>query len=172
MPVWPPVTTDRVYGLDSTGRLTESPGEGSVAFDHNPDDPTPSVGGRHMSAGAGRQDNQKLEQRADVVVFTSDPLPTTSRSTVRRGFGCRWTPTASRSPSSSDCAMWTIEIVLGIFTESFTRVSGAGEIELGPCAHVLRAGHRLRLQVSGGAYPRYAPIPGRFGTPSGATVQP
>jgi len=159
MPVWPPVTTDRVYGLDSTGRLTESPGEGSVAFDHNPDDPTPSVGGRHMSAGAGRQDNQKLEQRADVVVFTSDPLPHdveihgSPRVRLPVDTNGEPEPLFVRLCDVDDRnRSWNI-------TESFTRVSGAGEIELGPCAHVLRAGHRLRLQVSGGAYPRYAANP-------------
>jgi hypothetical protein len=52
-------------------------------------------------------------------------------------------------------------------TESFGRLtttSGAVSQRLGPCAHRFLAGHRIRLQVSGGAYPRFArnPAPARY----------
>jgi len=33
-------------------------------------------------------------------------------------------------------------------------------IELWPAAHRFRSGHRIRVQVSGGAHPRYARNPG------------
>jgi len=43
----------------------------------------------------------------------------------------------------------------------------AVDVELFPTAYRVRAGHRLRVQVSGGAFPRFAPNAGtgeRFGT--------
>ncbi|MFD0822853.1 CocE/NonD family hydrolase, partial [Micromonospora zhanjiangensis] len=42
-------------------------------------------------------------------------------------------------------------------------------VELWPVAHRFAAGHRLRLQVSGGAHPRYARNPGT-GEPLGSAV--
>jgi len=41
--------------------------------------------------------------------------------------------------------------------DGLTRFSGAGRVvvEMGPAGHRFRPGHRIRLQVSGGAHPRY-----------------
>ncbi|MFI9383126.1 CocE/NonD family hydrolase [Kutzneria sp. NPDC052558] len=153
---WPPATTDRVYGVDSTGLLTASPGQGAVEFDYNPDDPTPSVGGRHMSPGAGRQDNTKLEQRADVVVFTSAPFDHDTEIVgaprLRIDIGTTAPLFARLCEVDSRGRSWNV-------TETFTWLSGPGEVELGQCAHRFRAGSRLRLQLSGGAYPRYSAHP-------------
>ena len=154
MPSWPPATTDTVFAL-APGRLTASPATGIVEFTYNPDDPTPAVGGRHMSAGAGRQDNRRLEQRDDVAVFTSDPLD--------RDLEVLGAPTVTLQLEGEPATVfirlcdvddrgrsWNV-------TEVYTQA--AGTIELGQCAYRFRAGHRLRLQVSGGAYPRYAANP-------------
>lgn len=159
MPSWPPATTDRVFALAPdrlvADFLVADAATGIVEFTYNPDDPTPAVGGRHMSAGAGRQDNQKLEQRADVAVFTSDPLD--------RDVEALGTPTV-RLELESDPASVFIRLCevdsrgrSWNVTEVYTPATG--EIELGPCAYRFRAGNRLRLQVSGGAYPRYAANP-------------
>jgi hypothetical protein len=43
-------------------------------------------------------------------------------------------------------------------------------IDLWPTAHCFAAGHRIRLQVSSGAYPRYARNPGTGEDPAIATV--
>ena len=39
-------------------------------------------------------------------------------------------------------------------------------LTLDACFHRLRAGHRLRLQISGGSFPRFARNPGMPGTPA------
>jgi putative CocE/NonD family hydrolase len=153
MPSWPPASHDRVFALDAPDCLTDAPGgSGTVEFTYRPDDPTPAVGGRHMSAGAGRKDNRRLEQRDDVVVFTAAPL--------ERDLDVLGTPRLRLSVDAGPVFVrlcdvdrrgrsWNV-------TEAFSRST---EIVLGPCAHRFRAGHRLRLQVSGGAYPRYARNP-------------
>jgi predicted acyl esterase len=43
-------------------------------------------------------------------------------------------------------------------------------LTLDPCFHRLRAGHRLRLQVSGGAFPRFARNLGTPGNPADGHV--
>jgi hypothetical protein len=149
LPSWPPATQDRVLALDSSGLLADSTGSGTVVFTYRPEDPTPAVGGRHMSSGAGRRDNRKLEQRDDVVVFTSDPLdrdlevfgaPRVRLEVEAGPVFVRLCDVDRRGRS------WNVTEAFGTFME----------LELGSCAHRFRAGHRLRLQVSGGAYPRYA----------------
>jgi predicted acyl esterase len=53
-----------------------------------------------------------------------------------------------------------------VITERFARLRRAPleattiRLELGACAHRFTVGHRLRLQFSGGAYPRFARNPG------------
>jgi predicted acyl esterase len=55
-------------------------------------------------------------------------------------------------------------------TERFVRLD-AEEIvlDLGACAHRFTAGHRLRLQISGGAHPRFVRDPGTGEDPVTAT---
>ena len=43
-------------------------------------------------------------------------------------------------------------------------------IDLWPTAHQFRPGHRIRLQVSGGAHPRYARTPGSEEPPATAAT--
>ena len=46
-----------------------------TTFTYDPADPTPAVGGRIINpAAGGYRDNRKLEERADVLTFTSPPL--------------------------------------------------------------------------------------------------
>lgn len=43
-------------------------------------------------------------------------------------------------------------------------------VTLDPTAHRFGAGHRIRLQISGGAFPRFARNPGTGETPGTATA--
>ncbi|MGI5499332.1 CocE/NonD family hydrolase [Lentzea sp. CA-135723] len=153
MQSWQPHTGALRLRPDATGVLGAEPGSGVVEFSYDPADPTPSVGGRHMSAKAGRQDNRELERRPDVVTFTTAPLdedvevvgaPVIELQLDRDVF-VRLCDVDSRGRS------WNV-------TETFGR-PGSGRLTLGSCAHRFRAGHRIRLQISGGAYPRYARNP-------------
>ncbi|WP_410657987.1 CocE/NonD family hydrolase [Amycolatopsis sp. lyj-112] len=113
-----------------------------------------------MSAKAGRQDNRPLEHRDDVVTFTTEPLTApvdvfghphldlrlTVETTARPDLFVRLCDVDDRGRS------WNV-------TETFTRLttrSGRISLPLSACAHEFRSGHRIRLQISGGAYPRYA----------------
>ena len=159
LPAWPPKTSDQRLGLQATGQLTEQPGAGEVEFSYDPADPTPSVGGRHMSAKAGRQDNRGLERRDDVVTFTSAPLEH-DLDVIGAPQLHAWLD-ADRAQADVFARLcevdrrgrsWNV-------TESFGHFSPADEpttIVLGSCAHRFRKGYRIRLQISGGAYPRYA----------------
>lgn len=163
--VWPPATTDRVLWLRADGRLGDTADvEGaSTGFRYDPADPTPALGGRHMSAGAGVRDNRPLESRSDVLTFTSEPV---GSALEVMGSG------------RVDIALDTDNPHADVFvrlcdvdrrgrshnvTEAYHRLEpdrATLSIELGACAHRFAAGHQLRLQISGGAHPRYARNPG------------
>jgi putative CocE/NonD family hydrolase len=136
------------------------------SFRYNPADPTPSVGGRTMSmTSAGSRDNSSLEARADVLTFSSPVL--TAPIEVAG------TPSVQLH-MASDNAHFDVFVRLcdvderGVsrnLTDQIVRLTpdqaAAGSvtdvnIQLTDVSHVFLAGHRIRLQVSGGAHPRFA----------------
>jgi putative CocE/NonD family hydrolase len=170
LPSWPPKTGEHTLALHGSGQLREEPAvdPGTVEFTYDPADPTPALGGRHMSAKAGRQDNRPLERREDVVTFTSAPLDADLDVVGVPHLELRVTVESFAPPDlfvrlcdvDDRGRSWNV-------TEVFSRLtttSGAVSPRLGSCAHRFLAGHRVRLQISGGAYPRFArnPAPARY----------
>jgi putative CocE/NonD family hydrolase len=170
LPDWPPPTTPRTWYLADGGRLvTTAPTSDNVStsFRHDPMRPTPSVGGRTLARTAGRRDNRRLEQRADVVTFTSGPLDApvellggasvrlyvTSDNTYADVFVrlCDVDP-RGRSVNVTD-RLVRLDPADGEPPASEERVV---ETTLPDTAHRFLAGHRVRLLVAGGAHPRYA----------------
>jgi putative CocE/NonD family hydrolase len=157
---WPPKTGDHTLRPHASGLLDEEGGTGTVEFAYDPADPTPSLGGRHMSAKAGRQDNRPLENRDDVVTFTSAPLDRPLDVIGAPQVELRLDVTSAQPDVfvrlcdvDSRGRSWNV-------TETFSRFDpAAGKLSLGSCAHRFQAGHRIRLQVSGAAYPRFARNP-------------
>jgi putative CocE/NonD family hydrolase len=165
LPAWPPETSERSFHLDSGGRLSEGSGSGSEAFTFDSADPTPALGGRLISPrGAGPKDNKKLEGRSDVLTFTSEPL---ADSVEIIGVPVVDLAVSVDNPHA-DVFVRLCDIdergASKNFADGFLRLDPrvpAGEIHqlavsLDACARVLPAGHRLRLQLSGGAHPRFA----------------
>ena len=131
-------------------------------FRYDPADPTPSIAGTAVGLSAGPADNRRLEARPDVLTFTSDPQaadlevigPVRVRLHVQASVPhidlharlCDVTP-RGRSINISD----------GIvrLTDAAADTPAAVEFDLWPIAHTFLRGHRIRLQVSGGAHPRY-----------------
>ncbi|MYT30699.1 MULTISPECIES: CocE/NonD family hydrolase [unclassified Streptomyces] len=182
---WPPSEgAAEPWYLHHGGRLARqgtpgpagSAGTGPVGeFRHDPADPTPSLGGPVLSRGAGRRDNRALEARPDVLTFTgpalTEPLevlgPVAARIRVtaagvdgapaRRPFDvfARLCDVDGRGRSVNVCDGLVRVTVQG---------GAAGPLEavvpMSAAAHRFAAGHRVRLQVSGGAFPRYAPPAG------------
>jgi putative CocE/NonD family hydrolase len=183
---WPPPTATVTYQLSVDGTLAPTDAvpdpDGSpdavVSFRFDPTDPTPSVGGRTLSGSMGVKDNRALEARPDVVTFTSPPLTTavdvTGHPTVELAI-------AVDNPHADVFARLCDVDERGRshnFSDHLHRLDPAvpaGRVQhltlrLDPCFHRLRPGHRLRLQVSGGAFPRYARNLGTDGSPAEGRV--
>jgi putative CocE/NonD family hydrolase len=165
---WPPPgATARSWHLQAAGTLTDTPGEGTSSLRYDPRDPTPSAGGARMGGnGSGPRDNAKLEARDDVRTFTGPvigaPLEAIGPVSLRlrvRGSSPHFDVFARLCDVDAKGRSWNI--CDGLLRLDGTRPADPGgwteiEVAMSATAHRFAAGHRLRVQVSGGAHPRWA----------------
>jgi hypothetical protein len=164
---WPPSGTAQRWHLHPGGALAPDPPAGSEPdrYVYDPADPTPAVGGTSVMH-CGPRDNSELEQRPDVLTYTSAPMDAplviTGPVTVQlfAGSGRPHTDFFARL-CDVDEEGTSVNVTDGIRRlESAAEEPGLVTIELWSTAHQFRPGHRIRLQVSSGAHPRYARNPG------------
>jgi putative CocE/NonD family hydrolase len=183
---WPPPADATTYYLRRDGVLDTEPEPGdapAASFVYDPADPTPTAGGPMLQPPGKQVDNAAIEARPDVLTYTSEPLaadqdvvgPVNARVYVR----------TSREHADVFVRLCDVDekgvsrnVVDGIrrlsphlVTEPDSDTDGvmAVDVELFPTAYRMLAGHRMRLQVSGGAFPRYARNHGT-GEPFGAAT--
>ncbi len=148
-------------------------------FALDPDDPVPSVGGALLMAASyprGPAEQAKLEARPDVLGFTSAPLAADYEVTGR----VRFVAFVAAATADADVAVKlcdvhpdgrSFNVVDGIrrlrFRDSLAAPAPAVpgeiyrvEIDLWSTSHVFLPGHRLRVLVAGGDFPRYDRCPG------------
>ncbi|MFE6685164.1 CocE/NonD family hydrolase [Streptomyces sp. NPDC057743] len=187
---WPPVapSPDGPWYLAAGGRLGRQAPEGGAGpvaeFHYDPADPTPAVGGPVLSQGAGRRNNRALEARADVLTFTGpvldEPLEVLGSVAARLRVTGEWARRTGDGASDGIAIGRAFDIFARLcdvdergrsvnVCDGLVRVrarDGAEPLEvvvpMSATAYRFAAGHRVRLQVSGGAYPRFAP-PGGAG---------
>jgi uncharacterized protein len=181
---WPPPgTAERRLWLAADGGLSDrEPGSapGGDRYRYDPADPTPSVGGPILLSRDPVVDNRELEARADVLTYTTAPLPDAFEA-----IGPVVVELFIRASSpyfdvfARVCDVDAAGVSLNV-CDALDRVApgrfeqladGAWRVgfQLWPTAHRFAAGHRIRLQVSSGAHPRYARNPGTGEDPNVAT---
>jgi putative CocE/NonD family hydrolase len=162
---WPPPTSERVLYLQPGGGLDDTPPSsttGPTTFTYDPADPTPAVGGRVINpAIGGHRDNRKLEERADVLTFTSPPLSEPLEvlgSPVVEVVHETDIPYADLFVRVCDVGTdgRSTNVSDGFLRLGPENANGTIRLQLDSVAHRFAPNHRLRLQVSGGAHPRYA----------------
>jgi putative CocE/NonD family hydrolase len=164
---WPP----KGYGpqrfqLQPDGGLSSGPAVESApdAYRYDPVDPTPAAGGISISSG-GRVDNTALESRPDVLTYTTAVLEEDVEiigevsaeiwfrsSLAHADVFVRLCDVGPDGRSHNIC-------------DGLTSLSRADElsraaVRLWPTAYRFKRGHRIRVQVSSGSFPRYARNPG------------
>jgi hypothetical protein len=177
LPSWPPAgTREERWPLLADGVLSAATGadgppdpdgpDGEVTFRYDPALPTPSVGGAVLARSAGIRDNRAVEERPDVLVFTSAPLlePVVVAGEVSAEVSViRDNPHAdvfvrlcdvSPDGRSRNVCDGIVRLTDADPLDGTVRISMIG------AAHRFAAGHRLRVQVTGGAHPRFARNPG------------
>lgn len=185
---WPPAGGTREWSIRPGGVLVDAEAGGSTPASHvtadrfryDPADPTPSPGGPLLTAGGGRRDNTLVEARDDVLVYTGEPLATavevigavTATIRVRSSSAhfdifvrvCDVNP-KGRSENICDGLIRCGDEV-PVDPDGVRQVN----VALWPTAYRWRPGHRIRVQVAGGAHPRYARNPGT-GEPLGTATR-
>ena len=165
---WPPPdAAAQRWHLRAGGSLApDAPADGEPdRYTYDPANPTPAVGGTSIIS-CGPADNGALEQRPDVLTYTSEPM---TRALVITGKVTAELFVGSNRPHTDFFAR-LCDVDPGgksvNITDGILRLTGATEepqpvtVDLWPTAHQFRPGHRIRLQVSSGAHPRYARNPG------------
>ena len=181
LPDWPPPgPAAQTWRLAADGTLsTEPPAQPGVSsFRYDPADPTPSVGGQLLTTKAGPVDNKALEARPDVLVFTSAPLPAdldvigpvSARLRVRASgphfdIFARLCDVDPRGRSRNVCDGLIRHVPVAAEAGTDYQMN----VPMSAAGYRFRAGHRLRLQVSGGAHPRFARNTGTGEPPATAT---
>jgi putative CocE/NonD family hydrolase len=178
LPEWPPVTDERVLYLQPNGGLGETQPTltaGPSTFIYDPGDPTPAVGGRVVNpAIGGYRDNRKLEERDDVLTFTGKPL-----IEPLEVIGNPVVELVHRTDNPyADLFVRLCEVRKNgrsiNVSDGFQRLepkksSGTMLLRLEAMAHHFTPGTRIRLQISGGAHPRYARNLGTDADPATST---
>ena len=174
-------------GADGDGRLAaEAPGEEPADhYVYDPRDPVPTVGGATLLPSpligihSGQRDQRAVEARADVLVYTGEPLAEDLELTGTVVLHL----VASTSAPDTD---WTAKLVdvhpdgraLGV-TDGIVRARyreglehprllppgepAAFTLAVGSTSRLFRAGHRIRLEVSSSNFPRFSRHPNTAG---------
>ncbi len=182
---WPvPGAREEEWYLHAGGGLSRERPQRSEpdAYDYDPRDPVPTVGGAILLAPVhrpGARDQREIEERPDVLVYTSDPLP--EDYTVLGPVHA--TLFAASSAPDTDFVVRLVDVhpdgrAIGL-TDGILRASAResypepgvirparsspiepGEvyeyaIDLWATGITLRAGHRIRVEVTSSSFPRW-----------------
>ncbi|HYH91570.1 MAG TPA: CocE/NonD family hydrolase [Candidatus Saccharimonadales bacterium] len=184
-PAWPLARArDQTWYLRSGGRANTREGDGMLTgeappldepadtYVHDPSDPVPSVPGRAMRH-LGSVDQGPIEDRADVLCYSSDPL---DRAVEVTGHVKARLYAASTAPDTD----WVVKLV-DVHPDGhvFRLVDGmiraryrdsqasprllepgrayAYDIDVGPISNLFRAGHRIRIEVASASFSEYDP---------------
>jgi len=180
---WPPDHTPVQYYLHSAGRANTRTGDGILATEppstepcdsyvYDPFNPVPTAGGRTLLMLPGGVQNQaQIEEREDVLVYTSPRLvtPLTVAGPVAVTlFACSSAADTDFTAKLVDvepdgyCANISEGIIRARYREGVDReqMLEPGKvtqfaIDLWDVAHTFRPGHRVRLEISSSNFPRF-----------------
>lgn len=185
---WPPPSTPLTLYLRGGGSANGAHGDGTLStvppppgeprdtFRYDPLDPVPTRGGATLApaelGGDGIQDQTPIEERPDVLVYTSPALP----DPIRIAGPVTLTLYAASSAVDTDFTAKLVDVEPGGFaanvSEGIVRTRHRHgfdhddlidpgtpyelTIRLFDVAHSFAPGHRIRLEVSSSNFPRFA----------------
>ena len=146
----------------------------SEKFTYNPENPTPTIGGRNLFLEAGPKDQRPIEERDDVLVFTTDQLSedleVTGKIIAKVFF--------SSDQSDSDVVVRLTDVYPDgrsiLIADGIRRLGNIEGVTPGPGAFnqpievdvdlwttsvVFAKGHRIRVSVTSSNYPRFEKNP-------------
>ncbi len=175
---WPPLPT-RATPLylyaDGRAGFTLPTSGATRTYRYDPSDPVPTLGGRELTIPAGIKDQRPIENRPDVLVFTTNPLPE-PLEVIGRIKAVLW---VSTNVPDTDflvrlCDVYpdgrSYNVAEGIIRARYHRSRSHEsllqpghiyrmEIDLWSTAIVFNKGHRLRVHITSSSVPGYDPNP-------------
>ncbi len=182
---WPPPAMRPVrWFLHSSGAANSLHGDGTLStvppggdetgedrFTYDPEDPVPSLGGANLIIDMGVRDQRPVEERRDVLVFTSDPMERPLEITGPVSVEL-W---ASSSAVDTDFTAklvdvhpdgYAMNLLDGIIRARYRDSASEPElmepgrpyrftIDLWNISNVFLPGHRIRLEISSSNFPRF-----------------
>lgn len=174
---WPLASTKYVpFYLHSNGKANTLNGDGFLsisstndkaeydAYIYDPTNPVPTAGGAMLSSRAGIELQNTIEERKDVLVYTTKALPKKMEVTGP----IKAILYVSTDAPSTDFTAKLVDVHPdgaaynlsdGIVRQTYKASNGNTptkiEIELWPTSNVFLKGHKIRLEVSSSNFPRY-----------------
>ncbi len=185
---WPPENSEMMnFYIDSDGNANSLFGDGKLSLDppqdekidsftYDPHNPVPSYGGNVCCTGnaveGGSFDQQHMEARNDILVYTSDPL---TEGVEITGF-IETTLYISSDVKDTDFTIKIVDVYPdgraynldetiqraryreGYDKEVFMQEGEVYKIDLTPMAtsNYFKKGHRIRIEISSSNFPRFA----------------
>ena len=174
---WPIPSHQRSWYFHADGSLQLQPMTSStnVSYFYDPTDPVPTIGGQNLMIPAGPYDQSGVEQRDDVLVFTSEELTQPYEATGKID---------ARLYVSSSCSDTDFTVKLTdvypdgrsmLLTDGILRMRKRNgndhwdfmepeivynvTIDLSSTSYIWNTGHRIRVSVSSSNYPRFLANP-------------
>ncbi|MCC6930917.1 MAG: CocE/NonD family hydrolase [Gemmatimonadaceae bacterium] len=184
---WPPKGAETLtYFLASGGKANSAKGDGVLttkppkvdtpdAFSYDPMNPVPSYGGNVCCTGnaviGGALDQQKMEERDDILVYTSEPM----KEGMEVSGPVELTLYVSTDVKDTDFTVKLIDVYpdgraynldesiqRARYREGYDKVvwmekEKVYKVKVGPLttSNYFEPGHRLRIEVSGSNFPRF-----------------
>jgi uncharacterized protein len=169
---WPLPYTEQAWYFQENDALDDTlPGVSTpLTYAYDPTDPVPTVGGGNLNIPAGPYDQRSVENRTDVLGFTSPVLTTPYEATG---------PVKARLYVSSDCPDTDFTVKLTdvypdgrsmIITDGILRMRNRNgtdhwelmqpgtiyqvDVDLWSSSYIWNTGHRIRVDISSSNYPR------------------
>jgi predicted acyl esterase len=172
---WPPPSRPLRLYLTVAGGLEPQPPATATAraYDYDPAQPVPTVGGQELFLPAGPRDQRSVEGRPDVLVFSTppltEPLEVTGRISVRLSAATSaqdtdFTAKLTDVYPDGRSMLVTDGIVRARYRMSLSQAAPikpgehyAYDIDLGSTSIVFNRGHRIRVDISSSNAPRFEP---------------
>lgn len=164
---WPiPATVTPFYLTPDLHLQTTPASEGETTYLYDPDHSIPTLGGNNLFLESGPKDQRSIENRSDIVVFTSEPLLEDLEVTGPLS--------ANLFFSSDQCDTDVVLRLCDVYPDGRSILIAEGgnrlavqfynqkcedvrelKIDLWATSMVFAKGHSIRLSVSSSSYPRY-----------------
>jgi predicted acyl esterase len=174
---WPPPSTPAPFYFHADGTLSKQKPEGtdSKTYSYDPKNPVPNIGGQELGVPLGPKDQRKVEDRPDVLLFSTEelkePLEVTGRIMAKL-FVSSDCPDTDFTAKLCDVypdgrsMLVTDGILRARYHKSFEKESflEPGQVyelyvDLWSTSLVFNKGHRIRVAVSSSNSPRFEANP-------------